>query len=67
MSGAIVQFAKTADPNGRGLPKWTRYGSGESYLEYNDSTIQKTKLRSRYLDALDGVFSARRAGESCAD
>jgi para-nitrobenzyl esterase len=67
MSGAIVQFAKTGDPNGRGLPKWTRYGSGESYLEYGDSTLQKTKLRSGYLDALDGIFSARRAWESRAD
>jgi para-nitrobenzyl esterase len=61
MSGAIVQFAKTGNPNGRGLPKWTRYASGESYLEYGDSFVQKAKLRSRYLDCLDEIFSAQRA------
>jgi para-nitrobenzyl esterase len=64
MSGAIVQFARSADPNGKGLPKWTRYASGESYLEYGDSTVHKEQLRSRYLDALDGIFAARRAPAS---
>ena len=53
MSGAIVQFAKKGDPNGRGLPKWTPYASGERYLEYGDSIVQKEKLRAPYLDALD--------------
>jgi para-nitrobenzyl esterase len=64
MSGAIVQFAKHGDPNGKGLPKWTRYASGESYLEYGDSIVQQEKLRSQYLDALDGIFAARRAPDS---
>jgi para-nitrobenzyl esterase len=62
MSGAIVQFAKTGDPNGKGLPKWRPYASGESYLEYSDSIVQKEKLRAQYLDALDSLFAARRAG-----
>ena len=61
MSGAIAQFAKNADPNGKGLPKWPRYTAGESYLEYGDSIVQKEKLRSQYLDALDGIFAVRRA------
>jgi para-nitrobenzyl esterase len=61
MSGAIVQFAKHGDPNGKGLPKWTPYSSRESYLEYADSIAEKTMLRFRYLDVLDGIFSARRA------
>jgi para-nitrobenzyl esterase len=61
MSGAIVQFAKTGDPNGKGLPKWRPYASGESYLEYGDSIVQKEKLRARPLDVLDGIFAARRA------
>ena len=60
MSGAIVQFAKHGDPNGRGLPKWPRFGSEEAYLEYGDSIAQKTKLRARYLDALDPIFAGRR-------
>jgi para-nitrobenzyl esterase len=61
MSGAIVQFAKTGDPNGKGLPKWTRYASGESYLEYGDSMVLKEKLRAPYLDALDAIFAGKRS------
>ncbi len=56
-----MQFAKNGDPNGKGLPKWKRYPSGERYLEYGDSVVQKEKLRSQYLDVLDEVFAARRA------
>jgi carboxylesterase type B len=61
MSGAVVQFARTADPNGRGLPKWTPYAPGETYLEYGDSFGQKQKLRDPYLDVLDPIFAAKRA------
>jgi para-nitrobenzyl esterase len=64
MSGAIVQFAKNGDPNGKGLPKWAPYASGESYLEYGDSIVQKQKLRAQYLDALDPIFSAKRDADS---
>ena len=64
MSGAIVQFAKTGDPNGRGLPKWSRFASGENYLEYGDSFVQKQRLRSAYLDALDAIFAAKRSADS---
>jgi para-nitrobenzyl esterase len=64
MSGAIVQFARTGDPNGKGLPKWARSAPGDSYLEYGDSIVQKQKLRAPFLDALDPVFLARRSGRS---
>ncbi len=36
------------------------YASGESYLEYGDSILLKERLRARYPDALDGIFTARR-------
>jgi para-nitrobenzyl esterase len=61
MSGAVVQFAKTGAPNGKDLPKWAPYSQGESYLEYGDSIVQKQKLRTPYLDALDEIFLARRS------
>jgi para-nitrobenzyl esterase len=61
MSGAVVQFAKTGAPNGRGLPKWPAYAAGENYLEYGDSIVPKRKLRTPYLDALDPIYLARRS------
>jgi len=29
MSGALLQFMKTGDPNGGGLPTWPRYTSAK--------------------------------------
>jgi hypothetical protein len=64
MRGAIVQFAKSADPNWKELPKWTPYASGESYLEYGDSIVRKENLLARQLNALDQIVAAKRAGVS---
>lgn len=64
MSGAVVQFASTGDPNRRGLPRWSRFGSDENYLEYGDSFVQKQELRSAYLDALDAIFAVKRSADS---
>jgi para-nitrobenzyl esterase len=61
MSGAVVQFAKTGAPNGKGLPKWARYSQAEGYLEYGDAIVQKQKLRAPYLDALDPIYLAKRS------
>jgi para-nitrobenzyl esterase len=64
MSGAIVQFARTGVPNGKGLPHWAPYGERENYLEYGDAIVEKQKLRSRYLDALDAIFASKRGEPS---
>jgi carboxylesterase type B len=61
MSAALVHFARTADPNGKGLPKWARYAPGDGYLEYGDSIVQKQGLRAPYLDTLDMIFLAKRS------
>ncbi len=60
MMGHIVQFAKTGNPNGKGLPNWPNYRDKESYLEYGDSIIVKHSLRSNKLDLLDAIFAKRR-------
>lgn len=39
-----VNFAKTGDPNGEGLPVWPRYGSNEAYLELNDKPTADESL-----------------------
>jgi para-nitrobenzyl esterase len=42
MSGALVQFMKTGDPNGGGLPAWPRYtrASGETMVLNDASRVQ---------------------------
>jgi para-nitrobenzyl esterase len=61
MMGAIVQFAKTGNPNNKDLPNWPSYREQESYLEYGDRTVVRQHLRPQQLDALDAIFVERRA------
>jgi para-nitrobenzyl esterase len=53
MQGAWVQFAKTGDPNGSGLPKWPAFSNNESYLEFGDTIAPKTGLKKTQLDFLE--------------
>ncbi|MDB5451753.1 MAG: hypothetical protein JWO33_331, partial [Caulobacteraceae bacterium] len=50
---ALVDFAKTGSPNGRGLPAWPKYTvADEKYLEWNDATTVKSHMRSDKLQAM---------------
>ena len=42
MAGALLQFMKTGDPNGAGLPKWPRYSAakGETMV-FDDTCVAK--------------------------
>jgi para-nitrobenzyl esterase len=42
MAGALLQFMKTGDPNGAGLPKWPKYTSknGETMI-FDDNSVAK--------------------------
>jgi para-nitrobenzyl esterase len=55
-----VNFARTGDPNGPGLPQWPNYGSSAWQVMHLDSTphAEPDKLRDRYL-FLDKVWSTR--------
>ena len=53
MLGALVAFAKTGSPNGKGLPVWPKYtAADEKYLEWNDATTVKAHMRTDRLQAM---------------
>lgn len=60
MNGYIVNFMKTGDPNGPGLPAWPKFGDassggGERYIEFGDVTTVKSDLRKPQVDALKAM------------
>jgi para-nitrobenzyl esterase len=57
-----VNFAKTGDPNGTGLPNWPAFNQNNQQVLYFDGTIAaKPVPNSAQLQVLDDYFSWRRA------
>ncbi|HZT75566.1 MAG TPA: carboxylesterase family protein [Vicinamibacterales bacterium] len=62
MSQYWVNFATTADPNGKGLTKWTPYDEAkEPYLDLGDTVQMKQHLLKAQLDALEHAQRQRRS------
>jgi para-nitrobenzyl esterase len=61
MSSYWVNFVKTGDPNGPGLPPWPRYDRvNEPYLQFGDAITAGTHLLKRELDFHEAQQEARR-------
>ena len=62
MSNYWVNFAKTGDPNGEGLPLWAQYDTKkEAYLEFNDGAKAGHALLKPQCDLLEKYYAAKRA------
>ena len=60
MSSYWINFARTGDPNGKGLPTWTPYDpAAEPYLDLGDRVQLKHHLLKAQLDFLERAAQAR--------
>jgi len=62
VSSYWVNFAKTGDPNGEGLPKWPAYSSaGDQALEINDVLTVRSGVNKAGLDFFDAYYQSLKA------
>lgn len=62
MSGAWLQFAKSSNPKGDGMPQWPRYAtSSDQHMEFGDVIEAGSALHKASLDAFDLAFAQMRS------
>jgi len=62
MSGYWVNFAKTGDPNGDGLPEWPAYNAEEeAFMEFGDTIRPGNHLLEKRCDFFERYNAARRS------
>ncbi|XP_036605407.1 liver carboxylesterase 1-like [Trichosurus vulpecula] len=57
-----VNFAKTGNPNGEGLPKWPAYDQNEGYLQINIAPKAANKLKEKEVEFWTKVMSKEPVG-----
>src|SRR5205085_2043507 len=61
MAGAWVQFAKTGNPNVKGLPQWPAYRSPDyRFLDYGDDVTVRSNARSAQVDVFRHALETMR-------
>jgi len=62
MSGAWLQFAKSSNPNGDGMPQWPQYAtSSNQHMKFDDVIEAGSALHQASLDAFDLAFAQMRS------
>jgi para-nitrobenzyl esterase len=65
MADAWVQFAKTGNPNGGGLPRWPAYRSPDyRLLDFGDAVTERSNARSPEIEFFQQVFETMRRTSS---
>ena len=62
MSSYWVNFARTGDPNGKGLPRWPAFTDANAQvMSLNDSSMAISVPNSEKLRVLDGYYAWHRS------